>query len=169
LRARYDYGFWGKRTRLSGDVETAVGYTGHHHHAKSGLVLTWYRAYDPDTGRWLSRDPIAEDGGLNLYGYVGNDPTARIDPDGRWWQVPLLVGGFIYLGYKVYKALDSLDKAMDKAEREGKRRQKAIECGDYEGSGVNPKAFEEISQDIGKGAKMPGMSTTGPLRNPGSL
>jgi RHS repeat-associated protein len=79
LRARYDYGFWGNRTRLSGDVETAVGYTGHHHHGKSGLVLTWYRAYDPDTGRWLSRDPIEEEGGLNLYGYVGNNPVYDAD------------------------------------------------------------------------------------------
>ncbi len=25
---------------------------------------------------WLSRDPIAERGGLNLYGYVGNDPVS---------------------------------------------------------------------------------------------
>jgi RHS repeat-associated protein len=84
LRARYDYGFWGNRTRVSGDVETAVGYTGHHHHGKSGLVLTWYRAYDPNTGRWLSRDPIAEEGGLNLYGYVGNDPIDWVDPFGLW-------------------------------------------------------------------------------------
>ena len=82
LRARYDYGFWGNRTRVSGDVETVVGYTGHHHHGKSGLVLTWYRAYDPDTGRWLSRDPIEEEGGLNLYGYCGNDPARWVDPSG---------------------------------------------------------------------------------------
>jgi RHS repeat-associated protein len=82
LRARYDYDFWGKRTRLSGDVNTAVGYTGHHHHGKSGLVLTWYRAYEPDTGRWLSRDPIEEDGGLNLYGYVFNNPINLWDPLG---------------------------------------------------------------------------------------
>jgi RHS repeat-associated protein len=89
LRARYDYGFWGNRTRLSGDVETAVGYTGHHHHGKSGLVLTWYRAYDPDTGRWLSRDPIGEDGGLNLYGYALNNPINLLDPYGlvNWNQV----------------------------------------------------------------------------------
>jgi RHS repeat-associated protein len=83
LRARYDYDFWGNRTRVSGDVETAVGYTGHHHHGKSGLVLTWYRAYDPDTGRWLSRDPIGEKGGLNLYGYVENSPVEHEDPYGE--------------------------------------------------------------------------------------
>ena len=32
-----------------------------------------YRYYDPITGRWPSRDPIGERGGLNLYGFVGND------------------------------------------------------------------------------------------------
>ena len=31
---------------------------------------------------WLSRDPIAERGGLNLYGYVGNNPIGSIDPLG---------------------------------------------------------------------------------------
>jgi RHS repeat-associated protein len=87
LRARYDYGFWGNRTRLSGDAETAVGYTGHHHHGKSGLVLTWYRAYDPDTGRWLSRDPLKEaellPDGPNLYNYVGIRLVNRIDHVGQ--------------------------------------------------------------------------------------
>lgn len=38
--------------------------------------------YDPTLGRWLSRDPIEESGGLNLYGYVENDPTDLIDGDG---------------------------------------------------------------------------------------
>ncbi|MFD2257167.1 RHS repeat-associated core domain-containing protein, partial [Luteolibacter algae] len=55
---------------------------GHHHHAKSGLVLTWYRAYDPVTATWLSPDPLGEAGGLNLYGYVGNDPVNYWDPFG---------------------------------------------------------------------------------------
>jgi len=50
--------------------------------------------YNPQTGRWLSRDPIGEIGGLNLYGFVGNDPLMRADPDGRYWWllIPLLIG-----------------------------------------------------------------------------
>jgi uncharacterized protein RhaS with RHS repeats len=32
-----------------------------------------YRFYDPNTGRWPSRDPIEEWGGVNLYGFVNND------------------------------------------------------------------------------------------------
>jgi len=38
--------------------------------------------YDPNTGRWISRDPIAEDGGWNLYAYCGNDPVNKVDPSG---------------------------------------------------------------------------------------
>ena len=38
-----------------------------------------YRYYDPETGRWPSRDPIGEVGGINLYGFVGNDGVNQWD------------------------------------------------------------------------------------------
>jgi hypothetical protein len=38
--------------------------------------------YNPTTGRWLSRDPITEQGGSALHGFVMNDPIDRIDPLG---------------------------------------------------------------------------------------
>ncbi|MBN8456496.1 MAG: tyrosine-type recombinase/integrase [Verrucomicrobia bacterium] len=49
-------------------------------HAK-GMHATYYgyRWYDPLTGRWPSRDPIEEQGGVNLYGLVKNDPICRYD------------------------------------------------------------------------------------------
>jgi len=42
-----------------------------------------YRYYDPATGRWLNRDPIGEKGGLNLFGFVGNDSIDWVDNLGR--------------------------------------------------------------------------------------
>ena len=38
-----------------------------------------YRYYDPLTGRWPSRDPIGEQGGVNLYGFIGNNPINLFD------------------------------------------------------------------------------------------
>ena len=50
---------------------------------RRGLAaISGQRYYNPGTGRWLSRDPIEEDGGANLYGFVGNSPINAFDPDG---------------------------------------------------------------------------------------
>ena len=80
--ARYDYDPYGKRTPLPGKIDVDFGYAGHYHHAPSGLNLTLYRAYDPALGRWISRDPIGEKAGINLYQDVQNDPANRVDPLG---------------------------------------------------------------------------------------
>jgi RHS repeat-associated protein len=47
--------------------------------AATGLYYYGYRWYDPLTGRWPSRDPIAERGGMNLYGFVLNNAFTWID------------------------------------------------------------------------------------------
>lgn len=39
--------------------------------------------FDPTVGRWISRDPIGENGGLNLYAQVDNNPVGEIDPLGQ--------------------------------------------------------------------------------------
>ncbi|WP_353568649.1 RHS repeat-associated core domain-containing protein [Haloferula sargassicola] len=47
--------------------------------AESELYYYGYRYYDPVTGRWPSRDPIGERGGMNLYGFVGNNGVNWVD------------------------------------------------------------------------------------------
>jgi RHS repeat-associated protein len=82
LVARYDYDPYGRRTLVSGTDMADFGFTGFYYHQASGLNLTWFRAYDANFGRWLTRDPLGQIGGVNLYQYVADNPTNRIDPLG---------------------------------------------------------------------------------------
>ena len=81
---RWDYSAYQKPVRVSGTTVNAsllvIG--GYQNHVGSGLQLALYRAYDPELGRWISEDPLGEEGGLNLYGYVGNSPLMGVDPLG---------------------------------------------------------------------------------------
>ena len=96
----YEHDAYGRQTAIyqSPNGKSDFGYTGHYYHAPSALALAPYRAYDAQLGRWLGRDPIEEEGGLNLYGYVGNSPLRFIDPLGLAdisvpgsgiWQTPI--------------------------------------------------------------------------------
>src|SRR5438270_13304146 len=83
--ARYDYDPYGRSTTVLGTTPTDFNFTDLYRHSKSNLDLAVYRSYDPDLGRWLSRDPLkaAEmQEGPNLYGYVRNEPTNHRDPSG---------------------------------------------------------------------------------------
>jgi RHS repeat-associated protein len=112
--ARYDYDPYGKRTVLPSKVQVDFGFSGHYHHTPSGLSLTLYRAYNPELGRWISRDPIGEKAGVNLYQDVQNDPINRVDPlglmDFRYygnWGGPGWTGG----QWRAYENLTAPDIA----------------------------------------------------------
>lgn len=81
VQGSQSYSPYGTVTKHAG-IAPRFGYAGMYQHQPSGLNLTWYRAYDPQTARWLSKDPIEEAGGLNLYGYVGRSPLTGVDPYG---------------------------------------------------------------------------------------
>jgi RHS repeat-associated protein len=52
-----------------------------------------YRYYDPVTGRWPSRDPIGEEGGVNLYAFVGNNGVNHWDYLGQLGPLVIPVAG----------------------------------------------------------------------------
>jgi RHS repeat-associated protein len=91
--SRYDYDPYGRRTKLSGTINSDFGFTGHYFDSASGLHLTLYRAYDANFGRWLSRDPIGENGGTSLYVYCKNNTIKYVDPDGQF--VWIIAGGLL--------------------------------------------------------------------------
>jgi len=64
-------------------------FTGRRYNSQSGLYYYRARHYDPETGRFLQPDPIGYQGGLNLYAYVGNNPTNWVDPLGLYLSLLL--------------------------------------------------------------------------------
>lgn len=85
VRARYEYDPSGRRTKVSGDLEADWGFTGHYYHAPSTLHLAWFRAYDANLGRWISRDPIPARG--------PNTPPARTAACSARWPHAEAVAG----------------------------------------------------------------------------
>ena len=82
--AAFDYDPYGMPTNTSARIYTDFRYAGMFYDQQDGLYLTEYRAYDPNAGRWLSRDPSGETSGLNPYAYVFDSPTTSTDPLGLW-------------------------------------------------------------------------------------
>lgn len=61
---------------------------GYYTDRETGLLLLTNRYYDPLSGRFLTRDPISYNGGINIYGYVNNNPVQWIDPSGLQGNIP---------------------------------------------------------------------------------
>ncbi|MBV9470595.1 MAG: RHS repeat-associated core domain-containing protein, partial [Abitibacteriaceae bacterium] len=87
--ANYGYDAFGNTSVSSGSQFTQAGqpyrYSTKEYHSYSGLYDYGLRFYSPGMGRWISQDPLGEEGGLNLYAFVANDPTNLLDPDGLDW------------------------------------------------------------------------------------
>jgi RHS repeat-associated protein len=119
VRAEYAYAPYGSTVKLDGGLEANFGFTGHFRHLPSGLDLTYYRAYDAVKARWISRDPIEENGGINLYDYVVNDPVNKLDIDGEltWDEVVEGAQEVYHIGHTIHKAYERYEvgrKAQEK-------------------------------------------------------
>jgi RHS repeat-associated protein len=81
IAAHYEYDPFGRITVVTGPNAGTFAYrfSTKPRDAATGLYYYGYRWYDPYTGRWINRDPIEESGGVNLYGFVGNEASGRID------------------------------------------------------------------------------------------
>jgi RHS repeat-associated protein len=95
--AHLAYDAWGQP--MSGNNPTPYGYKGqwgYYTDGETGLLLLTHRYLDPATGRFLTRDPIGFEGGINLYAYVGNGVVINQDSSGHWGIPVCIGGGFVY-------------------------------------------------------------------------
>ena len=82
IRTSYSYAPFGA-VSASGDVTQPFQWSSEHYDSETALVYYNFRHYSPDLGRWLSRDPIEEKGGRNLYAFVKNNSENSYDFRGR--------------------------------------------------------------------------------------
>ena len=85
IAAQYEYGPFGELIRATGPLAQSnpFRFSTKYTDDETDLVYYGYRYYSPSLGRWISKDPIEENGGQNLYGFTDNNPLNRVDTDGR--------------------------------------------------------------------------------------
>ena len=90
IAAKYLYDPFGNIISQSGLLADANLYrfSSKELHKNSGLAYYLYRYYDPTLQCWLNRDPLGEEGGINLYEFVGNEPPNGIDAFGLYLKSP---------------------------------------------------------------------------------
>jgi RHS repeat-associated protein len=89
--AEFERGLFGHLQMKRGSAMTPIRFSGQWADAETGLHYNRYRYYDPNSGRYISPDPVGLYGGLELYAY-GPNPVAWVDPMG--WTHFLRVTGF---------------------------------------------------------------------------
>ena len=91
---RMDYDEFGNVTLDTNPGFQPFGFAGGIYDADTGLVRFGWRDYDPEVGRWTSKEPLRFDGGdTNLYGYAIFDPINYYDLNGLEYGWAGVVGG----------------------------------------------------------------------------
>ncbi len=83
--ATYEYGPFGEVIRATGPMAKAnpFRFSTKYQDDETDLLYYGYRYCKSSTGGWPNRDPLGEQGGVNLYRFVENEPIGSTDPDGR--------------------------------------------------------------------------------------
>jgi RHS repeat-associated protein len=115
--AQYRYDPFGRTLSQTGDLAAANLYrfSSKELHAKSGMYYYGFRFYEPHLQRWINRDPIGELGGINLYGFVANDPPNLVDGDGRLLAV-IVIGSAVVFGWATWEVADGIKNMKRKAD-----------------------------------------------------
>ncbi len=88
ITTAYDYSPYGTASKVGEPIQP-VQWSSKVYDEELALVYYNYRHYNPMDGRWINRDPIAEEGGWNLYAFVKNSPQDKYDGLGFQVVMPI--------------------------------------------------------------------------------
>ena len=90
------------------------GQFGYYTDTETGLLCLTHRYYDPGTGKFINRDPIGYQGGMNLYGFADGNPVNEEDEDGFAPHVRAHGGnGHHYVPHSIWKNEGLSDEVAD--------------------------------------------------------
>jgi RHS repeat-associated protein len=132
LSATYDS--FGKRsvypTTYDGDIYDSFGAQwGYRVDSGTGFELLGHRFYDEANGRFINRDPISYDGGIDLYEYGGDNATNAYDPTGYSQHGPNRSGGNDPLFSLTCEELQALEKCATGPEKRKIQMVMKLICG----------------------------------------
>ncbi len=81
IASSYEYDPFGNTLKATGDYANTnpFRFSTKYTDQESGLLYYGFRFYNPQTGKWLTKDPLEETGGINLYAFNTNDGVNDID------------------------------------------------------------------------------------------
>jgi len=80
-----DYQPFGEANITVSTVLSNFRLPGQYYDQETGLHYNYFRYYNPQTGRYVTTDPIGLAGGINLFAYVQNNPINIVDAFGLEW------------------------------------------------------------------------------------
>ncbi|MBX3640837.1 MAG: RHS repeat-associated core domain-containing protein [Nitrosomonas sp.] len=136
--------------------EYNLRFAGQYFDAETNLYYNYFRDYEPQTGRYLSSDPIGLAGGLNTYGYALQNPLSFVDPTGEAVQLPVVLKGVV-AACRV--AISGITKLISKVTK------KNIPKDTLKSPDIDPKDItNKIPAQIDRLAKDKGLIPKGPNR-----
>jgi len=131
VAARYEYGPFGELIRANGPMAfvNPFRFSTKFHDDETGFICYRFRYYNPSAGRWISRDPLDERAGLNLYGFCLNNGVNALDSDGRQ----------MFIGLEIY-VRPAIEFGVETAPKFG-------EIG-YQNFRVPPELFNQIQPQL---------------------
>ena len=88
-----EYSAWGrlkKDERVYPNAHQPFRLQNQYYDRETGLHYNYFRYYEPETGRFISQDPVGLDGGSNLYGFAPNSQM--------WVDIFGLKGNYVVYG-----------------------------------------------------------------------
>ena len=132
--AHYEYSPFGRLTAAEGPMAADFNhrFSTKYQSNETGLYYYGFRYYSAELGRWLSRDPIGEHGGINLYNFLETAP----------------VNGNDLLGLMKWRG----DNKCEKQEHEGNIRWK-YEYGFINATAKGSAKMIKLGEDLTEGIK----------------